>query len=86
MARVPFQKLGKWATTSFFRFVLVFGSFMGIPWLLYFSYAAYDSGGLSASYSLRLLVLVVLGSLLWCSLMWFTVVGPLKAKLRQPGK
>jgi hypothetical protein len=83
MTRVPFQKLGIWGTASFARFALVFGIFWGAPLLLYFAYASYDSGGLSAAHALWLLAVVAIGSLVWCSLMWLTVVAPLKAKFRK---
>jgi hypothetical protein len=85
MTRVPFQKLGTWGTTSFARFTLVFGVAWGAPLLLYFARTSYDSGGLSAAHAIWLLAVVAIGSLVWCSLMWFTVVVPLKAKLRKSG-
>jgi hypothetical protein len=48
-------------------------------------YASYDSAGLSITHALWLLAVVAAGSLLWCTLMWFTVVAPLRAKLRKSG-
>ena len=80
MANVPFLKLGRWATSSLPRFLLVFTALTGGPVVLADWIVAYLDDELSIKFALFTLFIAAIIMPFASLAFWYTVIAPLKFK------